>query len=335
MDNLYMSAKFARDCFTHKKQVLIHGVARKSGRGVPNMVLQDEITDRKEVEKVRGTVKAAVLRGDPDCPNMCAVSVYDTKPVHFITMCNEKIEWIKKSRKVYNKAKKKVESVSYLRLNVNDDYNNGMGDVDISDQLRNQYRCDIWLRNYKWWHSLFWWGVQVLLINSYVVYKNCLEMAGCEPVTHYEYQISCAKAWIDPDNFGTSVHTPSDTGSSTISTMSAGSGRICTTASGSKKRKSYVSNKSLHPLKGKLRCRLDHRQDHWPAKAPKDANHNTSPCQLHWWLCGTKKSKNVARCPTCNVTMCVDKCYRIFHTDWDPVANKEAIAAAIEEGGEK
>ena len=160
-------------------------------------------------------------------------------------MCNEKIEWVKKTRRVYNKAKRKVENVGFLRLNVNDEYNNGMGDVDISDQLRNQYRIDIWLRNYKWWYSLFWWGMQVLLTNSYVVYKNCLERSGCEPVSHYEYQVSCSKAWIDPENYGKeSVHTPSDNASSTISTMSfAGSGGVCTTVSGSKKRQSNVSKK--------------------------------------------------------------------------------------------
>ena len=90
-------------------------------------------------------------------------------------MCNEKIEWVKKARKVFNKATKKVEKIEFLQLNVNNDYNNGMGDVDISDQLQNSYRIDTWLRNYKWWHSLFWWGVQILLTNSYIVYKSCLE----------------------------------------------------------------------------------------------------------------------------------------------------------------
>ena len=338
MDNLYISAKFARDCYTHPNKVLVHGVARKSGRGVPSIVLQDEITDRKAAEKVRGTVKAALLKGDTECPDLCAVSVYDTKPVHFLTMCNEKIEWVKKTRKVFNKEKKKVEKINFLRLNVNDDYNNGMGDVDVADQLRNHYRIDTWLRNYKWWHSLFWWGMQVLLTNSYIVYKSCLENAGCEPVSHYEYQISCAKAWIDPDIFGKSVRTPSDNASSTISTMSStGSGGISTTTSRSatKKRKAYVSNKSMHPLKGKLRCRLDHSLDHWASEPPKDSNHNTPACQLHWWLCGTKKASNVARCPTCNVCLCVNKCYRLFHNEWDPTEKKDELKTVLVDSHKK
>ena len=36
--------------------------------------------------KVQGTVKAVVLRGDKECPNLAASSIYGTKPVHFLSM---------------------------------------------------------------------------------------------------------------------------------------------------------------------------------------------------------------------------------------------------------
>ena len=66
--------------------------------------------------------------------------------------------------------------------------------------------------------------------------RTCLrvpiERAGAKPVSHYEYQKSVAKAWLDPDDFGQGpgYHTLSDgsSKSSTISTMSkscGGSGR--------------------------------------------------------------------------------------------------------------
>ena len=66
MDNLYIPAKFARNCYTHPKKVLGHGVARESGQGVPSIVLQDKITNRKAAEKLRRTVKTTVLQGDPE-----------------------------------------------------------------------------------------------------------------------------------------------------------------------------------------------------------------------------------------------------------------------------
>ena len=133
MDNLYISAKFAKYAANHDKKVMIAGVARKTGRGVPNSVLQEEVKDKNAQQKVRGTVKAALLMGDKDVPNLVAVSVYDTKPVHFISTVCECIEWVLKTRRVWNEAKQRMEKLGFLRLNVNDDYNRDMNSVDIAD----------------------------------------------------------------------------------------------------------------------------------------------------------------------------------------------------------
>ena len=75
-----MSAKFAKAAFNHTKKVQIAGVTPKGIRGIPAYFLQDEVKSPKELLAVRGTVKAAVLMGDPDCLNLVATSVYDTKP---------------------------------------------------------------------------------------------------------------------------------------------------------------------------------------------------------------------------------------------------------------
>ena len=89
---------------------------------------------------------------------------------------------------MYNKVRKKTIKLKFLQLNVTDEYNFGMGHVDMADQLRNQYRMDHWLRNYKWWHAIFWWGLQVLLVNSYKVYCCVMEKGGAKPVSHYEFK---------------------------------------------------------------------------------------------------------------------------------------------------
>ena len=49
-------------------------------------------------------------------------------------------------------------------------YNNGMGEVDIADQLRLQYRLDKWIRNCKWWMSIFMWRLASVTTNAYVMY---------------------------------------------------------------------------------------------------------------------------------------------------------------------
>ena len=121
---------------------------------------------------VRGTLKAAVLKGDSDCPDLVPCSVYDTKPVNFLSMCTDSIQWVEKKRKVWDKSAKQMVDFHFLRLNINDEYNKEMGDVDISDQLRNSYRFDHWLRKTKWWWSMFFWGMGVELVNSYKMYPT-------------------------------------------------------------------------------------------------------------------------------------------------------------------
>ena len=163
MDNLYNSASFCRAAYNHKQKVLCHGVARKGSRGVPSCVLQSEVLNRKDQMKVRGTVKAAVLQGDPGCPNLVATSVYDTKPVHYLSMISEEVKWIEKEKEVFNVDTNQVECVKFLRMGHIDVYNGTMGDVD-------------WVRNRKWWWSMFFWGFGVLLTNAYVTYcKLCDE----------------------------------------------------------------------------------------------------------------------------------------------------------------
>ena len=83
-DNLYLSAKFAKASFTHKNKVHISGPTRKCGRGLPQCVLQEEKMSPSEIHQVRGTVKAAVLEGDSEMPDLVAVSYYDQKPVHYM-----------------------------------------------------------------------------------------------------------------------------------------------------------------------------------------------------------------------------------------------------------
>ena len=44
---------------------MIHGACRMFGRGFPSMTIQEEVKTPVEKEKVRGTVKGAMLSGDP------------------------------------------------------------------------------------------------------------------------------------------------------------------------------------------------------------------------------------------------------------------------------
>ena len=120
-------------------------------RSIPPAVLQQEIKSKKDQIKVRGTVKAAVLEGDPGCPNLVASSIYDTKPVHYLSMVCTILKWVVMERPCFNVETCMVEILRFLRMNTIHEYNNTMRGVDLADQLRGTYCIDKGVRNRKWW----------------------------------------------------------------------------------------------------------------------------------------------------------------------------------------
>ena len=97
--------------------VLCHGVTWKLNRGIPPSVLQQEEKNRTKRIGVRGTVKAAVIGGDPQRTNLVASSIYNTKSVHYLSMASERVEWIVKEKDVYNVETGMKEPFKFLRLN--------------------------------------------------------------------------------------------------------------------------------------------------------------------------------------------------------------------------
>ena len=180
-------------------------MTRTSQRGLTPHVIQHEVkSSKKEIAKAKGTVKATVLEGcDPlhSCP-LVAASVYDAKGVHFLLTCVEKIDWVEKTRKTWDRESSTMRLVRFLRLTINDAYNNKMNNVDITDQLRGSYRPDRWMRKQWWFWSMFFWGHGTLLVNVYVAFNRFREMMGALPLSHYEFRKAVVLAKICPDKYG-------------------------------------------------------------------------------------------------------------------------------------
>ena len=92
-----------------------------------------------------------------------------------------------------------MTTTEFLILNVSNDYNYGMGGADIVDQIRGSYRFDHWLKNYKWWHAIFFWGFQVLMVNAYKCYSVYLNSINEVPMSQYLFQKMIAHTWLDKD----------------------------------------------------------------------------------------------------------------------------------------
>ena len=65
---------------------------------------------------MRGGTNAAVMERGVVCPYIVAFSVYDTKPVHFLSMAAEKLVWNINKEEIYDKATKKRRVYSSIAL---------------------------------------------------------------------------------------------------------------------------------------------------------------------------------------------------------------------------
>jgi len=137
MDNLFNSKKLYKALFRTK--ALAHGVGRTNGRGIPPSIIQKEEKNINRAEQLCGVTMAAKLLHYAACPDLLAVSVYDTKPMHILSTVAKCVEWIVKEREVWSNRIQKKAMMKYLRLNVIEDYNNHMNWTDIANQLRGNY----------------------------------------------------------------------------------------------------------------------------------------------------------------------------------------------------
>ena len=166
-----MSATFARNAIRLQNKVKIHGVTRAYNRGIPSCVLQTLLQNSKLADEQRNTVKVAVLKGDSSIQDLVAISFYDSKPVYFLSSVIPEVKWSTVQKKVYSKALDKKINLNFLRPNFVDDYNQDMNLVDRADQLRTNYNVGKGLRQRKWWWLIFLWGIDVAIVNAYILYK--------------------------------------------------------------------------------------------------------------------------------------------------------------------
>ena len=93
---------------------------------------EDHSKDRRQANLHYGDVKGVVLQGDPSCPNLIAFSVYDAKPVYFLTTAAEKVCWDKNTWSVYDKTQRKKVKINYYQSNIQNFYNFHMNSVDVA-----------------------------------------------------------------------------------------------------------------------------------------------------------------------------------------------------------
>lgn len=73
-----------------------------------------------------------------------------------------------------------------LKPNVVIDYVKHMGGVDRSDHFVSSYQ--FMRRTKKWYRKMFFWLLEVAIINAYLLYKEVQTAAGKKPMTHHKFR---------------------------------------------------------------------------------------------------------------------------------------------------
>ena len=102
---------------------------------------------------------------------------------------------------VYNVDTGEVEYLKFLIINQIDKYNNGMVNVDVADKLRGVYRFEHWVRNRKWWWSMMFWSMVLLLTNSYKFYLQMCKEEDMKSRYKEKYQLRnvISEYWMNPE----------------------------------------------------------------------------------------------------------------------------------------
>ncbi len=138
MDNLFNSVQFSIAAANCKTKVLTQRILRKNGRGAPPIIFQEEVTGKK-AEATRGTVKAAVLKGDSCAQGLIVASCFDQKPFDMVSNVTTKVGWNVVEKKVQSQSAKKNNIYCFLFFSMSDDYNFQMNDNNIADKLHLEY----------------------------------------------------------------------------------------------------------------------------------------------------------------------------------------------------
>ena len=88
--------------------------------------------------------------------------------------------------------------INVKKPNVILNYIKYMGGVDRADQYASSY-CFL-RKSLKWWRKLFFWGLEISLINSYILYKATKEQRKERPISHLRYVKTIVKQLTE--NFG-------------------------------------------------------------------------------------------------------------------------------------
>lgn len=99
-----------------------------------------------------------------------------------------------KSEPVRRKVRGRKEEEMVEKPSVIANYMKNMGGVDTADQYCATY-CFL-RRTLKWWRKLFFWGLEVSIINAYVLYVESCKNSSSNPMSHIKFRRELVMALV-------------------------------------------------------------------------------------------------------------------------------------------
>jgi len=234
------------------KDIYAVGTVRVNRRGLPAMMKEKEKLSRGEFTyRTKG--------------NIAAIKWMDNKPVTMLTSSSSPRTVERILRRNRDGTRTEISCPKAVAT-----YNRIMGGVDKFDQLRERYA--IGRRSVKWWHRIFYYLIDLAIVNAFVMWKLSKRTGSHDQLT---FRIRLARQLIG--NFS------------------------------NRKRKgkvpSFMSSKKQVPDD----VRLANVGVHIPS---------TGLTYRRCRHCSTRKVEKRTRClcTTCSVPLCLDPCFRQFHT---------------------
>lgn len=205
-----------------------------------------------------------------------AVKWMDKKAVHFISNYHNPLEVIEIQRKLKDGTKVQIPCPSLVK-----DYNKNMGFVDKADMLRAAYEID--RKSRKWYHRITFFGVDVSVVNAFIIFTNAASEEGSRTLTLKHFRLSAALGLIGL-NKGT---------------------RSLAQKFSMKQVKSNFKPKVLPEIKYT-------EARHMPEVVGDGRNRRCA-------YCSTKRDvhRSIWQCSDCNVGLCLNSernCFKLYHT---------------------
>jgi hypothetical protein len=120
---------------------------------------------------------------------VCCTVWKDKQPVVLLSTHAEAVPLPSKCQFVWRKFGGRRKKVRTGPMHLQ--YTRNMRGVDTADQLRGIYSC--MTRLHKWWHRLFFYMLDTIVANMWIIHSNLSFWFLHEPLTHMAFQLQLAK----------------------------------------------------------------------------------------------------------------------------------------------